>query len=57
MWLAMLISAINPYKLPLLNTIILLSSGVTIRYSPHSLIQVNRRGALYGIIFIISTNI
>src|SRR6185312_6856054 len=42
------IEAINPFELPLLNTILLLSSGVTITYAHHSLIQGNRKGALYG---------
>lgn len=53
MWPPMGISAINPFELPLLNTILLLSSGVTITYAHHSLIQGNRSGALYGIIFTI----
>jgi cytochrome c oxidase subunit 3 len=44
------IEAINPFELPLLNTVILLSSGVTVTYAHHSLIQGNRSGTLYGIV-------
>ena len=47
------IEAINAFELPLLNTVILLGSGVTITYSHHSLIQGNRNGALYGAMFTI----
>ena len=52
-WPPMGIEAINPFELPLLNTVILLSSGVTVTYAHHSLIQGNRNGALYGVIFTI----
>lgn len=53
MWPPMGISAVNPFELPLLNTIILLSSGVTVTYGHHCLIQGSRKGALYGLIFTI----
>src|SRR6185295_16409959 len=45
------IEPVNPFELPLLNTVILLSSGATITYAHHSLIKGERRGALNGSIF------
>ncbi|KAF7846454.1 hypothetical protein BT93_L4332 [Corymbia citriodora subsp. variegata] len=47
------IDSINPFELPLLNTVLLLSSGVTVTYAHHSLIQGNRSGALYGLVYTI----
>lgn len=49
-WPPMGIEAINAFELPLLNTVILLSSGVTVTYAHHSVIQGERSGALYGLI-------
>lgn len=49
-WPPMGIEAIDPFELPLLNTVILLSSGVTVTYAHHSIIQGNRSGALNGLV-------
>jgi len=49
-WPPIGIEAINPFELPLLNTIILLSSGATVTYAHHSLIQGKRKGVLYGLV-------
>ena len=52
-WPPLGIQGVNPFELPLLNTILLLSSGVTVTYAHHSLIQGNRSGALYGLLYTI----
>ena len=51
MWPPKGIESINAAELPTLNTTILLASGVVVTYAHHSLIQGNRHGALYGLIF------
>lgn len=50
-WPPMGIEAISPAELPLLNTIILLASGVTITYAHHALINGNRSNTLYGFVY------
>nr|YP_009922274.1 Cox3 [Metschnikowia matae]QMS50913.1 Cox3 [Metschnikowia matae] len=45
------IEAMSPSETPLLNTIILLASGVTITMGHHALINSNRKDTLYGFIF------
>ena len=49
-WPPIGIEPVNPFELPLLNTVILLSSGATVTYAHHSFIQGKRKGSLYGLI-------
>jgi len=45
------INSINPFELPLLNTVILLSSGVTVTYAHHSVIKGDRKRSLNGLVY------
>jgi len=49
-WPPVGIESINPFELPLLNTILLLTSGATVTYSHHAVINKNRAGAISGLI-------
>jgi cytochrome c oxidase subunit 3 len=41
----------DPWHIPLINTLILLSSGVTVTWAHHELLKNNRRGLVIGLIF------
>lgn len=47
-WPPMGIDSVNAFELPLLNTGLLLSSGFTVTYAHHCVIQGNREGSLLG---------
>jgi cytochrome c oxidase subunit 3 len=53
MWPPMGIEAIDPFELPLINTVILLASGFTVTYGHHYLINGKRGKALYGLLYTI----
>lgn len=51
------ITPINPFSIPLLNTAVLLASGVTVTWAHHSLIEGNRKRALQGLFFTIALGV
>jgi len=50
-WPPIAIKAIHPINVPLLNTILLISSGATITYSHHSILSNNRKQAIKILIY------
>ena len=53
MWPPMGIEAIDPFELPLINTVLLLASGFTVTYAHHFLINGKRSKALYCLLYTI----
>ncbi len=44
------VTTFNPWDLPFLNTLILLTSGATVTWAHHSLVEGNKRGLVWGLV-------
>nr|YP_009555376.1 cytochrome c oxidase subunit III [Triodia sylvina]AZU95913.1 cytochrome c oxidase subunit III [Triodia sylvina] len=57
MWPPLSIISFNPFQIPLLNTIILLTSGITITWAHHALMENNFTQTTQGLFFTVSLGI
>src|ERR1700761_1765305 len=48
------VATFDPWHLPLLNTLILLTSGTTITWAHHALLENNRKGLIWGLVLTIA---
>jgi cytochrome c oxidase subunit 3 len=49
-WPPMGIEALDPWELPLLNTVLLLTSGATLTYAHHEIVGGHKDGAILGLV-------
>nr|YP_009364250.1 cytochrome c oxidase subunit III [Anaulaciulus koreanus]ARF02893.1 cytochrome c oxidase subunit III [Anaulaciulus koreanus] len=56
-WPPTMISTFNPFQVPLLNTAVLLSSGFTVTWAHHSLMEANKTQAWQALILTVSLGI
>nr|QLY89680.1 cytochrome c oxidase subunit 3 [Brachycentrus subnubilus] len=56
-WPPISIEPFNPFQIPLLNTIILLTSGITVTWSHHSILENNHQQAKYSLMFTVTLGI
>nr|AWN56414.1 cytochrome c oxidase subunit 3 [Strongygaster brasiliensis] len=57
MWPPQGINPFNPFQIPLLNTVILLTSGITVTWAHHSLMEKNHSQATQGLFFTVMLGI
>lgn len=50
----MSVTALSPIAVPLLNTVLLVSSGATVTYAHHAMFRGNRAGLLLGLVLTIA---
>ncbi len=48
------VKTFDPWGLPLINTLILLTSGATVTYAHHSLVKGDRKGLVWGLVFTVA---
>ena len=51
------INPLNPFSVPLLNTVILLSSGATVTWTHHSIVSGNKKNAIIGLLLTVMLGI